>query len=136
LGLVNTRPPGQAWAEGEGEMNEDNGRNEYQAELERRRANSELPPAIALKRNKILRWNGQAPAPQVTHWTKRGVFAVRAFTPGKVTEIRFDDRHLGFGDNDPQTAAHYLFRGSYDAELGFAASECVPAAQDWNDLGG
>ena len=62
--------------------------------------------------------------------------AVRGFTPGKVTEVLFDGRHLGFG-GDPVVAAHYLFKGSYDGELGFAAAECVPASlKEWNDLGG
>jgi hypothetical protein len=99
-------------------------------------ADNELPPPIALKRVRILRWNGEAPPPQVTHWTKRGAFAIRAHTPGKVTEVLFDNRHLGFG-GDPTTAARNLFEGSYDAELGFAALELVPSRlNEWNDLGG
>jgi hypothetical protein len=100
-------------------------------------AADELPAPIALKRNKILRWDGVEPAPQVTHWTNRGVFVIRALTPGKVTEVLFADRHLGYGDNDPRATARHLFQGSYNKELGFAASDCVPARlNDWNDTGG
>ena len=66
---------------------------------------------------------------------KQGVFAIRAFKAGKVVEVLFNERLLGLGDDDPQRTAYFLFKGNYDAELGFPASECVPPTlSEWNDM--
>lgn len=83
-------------------------------------------------------WNGDAPAPKFTHWTNRGTFMIRACTPGRpaTTEVLFNGVRLGFGHYPPRDAEN-LFRGSYDRELGFPASEIAPELiDDWNDLGG
>lgn len=95
---------------------------------------------IERKQAQIWSWNGDKPAPKVTHWTSRGTFAIRAHTPGKpptTTEVLFNDMHLGFGSGFIANDASNLYRGSYDKELGFKASEILPAdISQWNDLGG
>lgn len=99
-----------------------------------RLAASTLPPEIDLKRKKFWYWNGDPPAPQITHWTKRGVFSIRAHTPGKVASVLFNDVHLGFTDADPSQAAKILSDGGFDKELGFAATGLVPPSlAGWND---
>jgi hypothetical protein len=102
-----------------------------------RLAASTLPPEIVLKLNKFWNWNGDPPAPQITHWTKRGVFSIRAYTPHKVASVLFNDAHLGFIDYNPALAAKVLSNGGFDKELGFAATGLVPPnLAGWNDLGG
>ena len=102
-----------------------------------RLAANALPPEIELKLKRFWIWNGDLPAPEITHWTNRGVFAIRAYTPRQVTSVLFNDVHLGFADYTPTRAAQNVFDGAFDKELGFAASEFVPPTlADWNDRGG
>jgi hypothetical protein len=104
------------------------------AENAKRLAAEGLPPEIELKRKTILRWNGDPPAPQVTHWTKRGVFIIRAHTPGKTTLVLFGNDKLGAAEHDPRMVALQLFNGAFDKELGFTASEWLPQnLAGWND---
>jgi len=106
------------------------------ANAERLAANA-LPEEIEIKRKRFWYWNGDHPAPQLTHWTARGVFTIRAHTPGKATAVYFNKTFLGHADSDPRAAAKNLFRGSFDEELGFKASELVPPTlAGWNDHGG
>jgi hypothetical protein len=96
-----------------------------------------LPPYIELKRKQFWKWNGDPPAPELTHWTNRGVFSIRGHTPGKVSLVLFDGVELGFASDEPRAAARNLFEGKFDKELGFAASELVPPTlAGWNDQGG
>ena len=120
---------------GKNEMSdEDSGVMHKRAENAARVTAIALPPGIELKRRKILDWNGDPPAPQVTHWTKHGVFIIRAQTPGKTTVVLFDNVNLGSADDDPRTVARQLFEGAFNKELGFAASELLPPSlAGWND---
>jgi hypothetical protein len=102
-----------------------------------RLAANALPPEIELKLKRFGDWNGDPPAPELTHWTERGVFSIRAHAPHQVCSVLFDGVHLGFADYLPTVAARNLFNGAYDKELGFTASEWVPPTlAGWNDLGG
>jgi hypothetical protein len=102
-----------------------------------RLAANALPPEIELKLKRFWYWNGDPPAPEITHWTKRGVFSIRAQTPHIVCSVRFNGEDLGIADYNPGLAALLLFRGAFDKELGFAASELIPPTlAGWNDLGG
>jgi hypothetical protein len=102
-----------------------------------RLAANALPPALELKIKRFGNWNGDPPAPELTHWTKRGIFSIRAHTPHRLCSVLFDGAHLGFADYLPIVAARNLFNGAYDKELGFTASEWVPPTlAGWNDLGG
>jgi hypothetical protein len=107
------------------------------AENAARLAAEALPPEIEFKRKKFLYWNGDPPAPQITHWTKRGVFTIRANTPRLTSLVLFGDVSLGVADSDPRSVARILFNGSFDRDLGFAASEWLPSTlAGWNDQGG
>jgi hypothetical protein len=102
-----------------------------------RLAANALPPEIELKLKRFWYWNGDPPAPEITHWTKRGVFSIRAQTPHIVVSVGFNGEDLGIADYSPGMAAKLLFQGAFDKELGFAASEWVPLTlAGWNDLGG
>jgi hypothetical protein len=102
-----------------------------------RLAANALPPEIEIKRKRFWAWNGDPPPPEITHWTSRGVFTIRAYTPQLVTSVLFNAVHLGFADSSPMRAAQNVFDGAYDKELGFAASELVPPTlAGWNDRGG
>lgn len=94
--------------------------------------------ALDQKLTMFWTWNGERPAPQFTHWTNRGTFMIRACTPGRpaTNEVLFNGTRLGFGAY-PLNDAMNLYRGSYDKELGFPASQLVPPTLDaWNGLGG
>lgn len=94
---------------------------------------------IERKAKQFWSWNGDDPAPKITHWTSRGTFTIRPCTPGRppTTEVLFNNRHLGYGGGYIVNDALNLYRGSYDQELGFKASEVLPAEiSQWNDLGG
>jgi hypothetical protein len=107
------------------------------AENAARVAADALPPKIQLKRNRFRDWNGDPPAPQITHWTKRGVFIIRANTPHLTSLVLFNKVQLGHGDYDPRRVAKVLFNGAFDKGLGFAASEWLPPdLAGWNDQGG
>jgi hypothetical protein len=97
------------------------------------------PPGLDRKLTAFWSWNGDLPAPRITHWTTRGTFAIEAVTPGQppITQVLFNGRRLGFGHH-PLWDARNLYKGSYDTELGSKASEYgVPEDLiDWNDLGG
>jgi hypothetical protein len=130
------RPLVGARAEGE-KMNDDPEVIRNRAANTARLAANALPPGIELKLKWFWYWNGDPPAPEFTHWTPRGVFAIRAHTPRKVASVLFRGVYLGFADYHPMTAARNLFEGAFDKELGFGASEFVPPTlAGWNDLGG
>lgn len=107
------------------------------AENAARLAADAYPAAIEMKRQKFSYWNGDPPAPQITHWTNRGTFAIRGHTPRKTTSVLFNGKHLGFGSDVLSSVAESLFQGAYNKELGFPASDLIPPTlHGWNDLGG
>lgn len=106
-------------------------------ENDARLAAEALPSHIELKRRRFLGWNGDLPAPQITHWTRRGVFMIRANKPRLTSLVLFENVERGSADYDPRSAATTIFRGAFDKDLGFAASEWLPPTlAGWNDQGG
>jgi hypothetical protein len=118
-------------------MNDDPEAMRNRAANAARLAANALPAEIELKLKRFGYWNGDPPAPEITHWTTRGVFSIRAQTPHIVVSVGFNGEDLGIADYNPGLAAKLLFQGAFDKELGFAASEWVPPMlAGWNDLGG
>ncbi|WP_316201604.1 MULTISPECIES: hypothetical protein [unclassified Bradyrhizobium] len=99
---------------------------------------SGIPQWMMAKWQRFVNWNGDPPAPEFSHWTGRGVFTIRAQTPGKACAVLFNERLLGYGDYlFLYGVASNLHRGSYDKELGFEAASLVPGSlEDWNNMGG
>lgn len=84
---------------------------------------------------KIWMWNGDPPAPQITHWTPLGRISLVAATPRKTCSVQWNGKHIGYDDINPMFAVANFAAGRYDKDFGFSVSEIAPKnLKDWNNL--
>lgn len=86
---------------------------------------------------KFFNWNGDAPAPFVSHWTPQGVIKIVGKTSRISSNVYFNDRLIGPDTNYPFVVATNIAEGKFDDDAGFKLSELAPRSlAGWNNLGG
>jgi len=85
--------------------------------------------------SKFVLWNGDGPAPKLSHRTEQGTITIRASLPKSTTEVLWNGEHIGFDVIWVHLVLANLIQKKYDHDFGFAISELVPPELGrWNDL--
>ena len=93
-----------------------------------------LPPIdIEAIWKKFYSWNGEAPAPFISHRTADGTLRVEMSIPLKTVKVFWNGRFLGHDDYMLGYVARNISLGRYDHDAGVKLSEIIPPSPaDWN----
>lgn len=86
---------------------------------------------------KFYNWNGDQPAPKLTHWTSSGVIKIVLKTPRISSDVYFDGNLIGSDTDNPWFVTANIAEGKFDDDAGFKLSDIAPKdLAGWNNLGG